>query len=358
MTGPGAPGTGRGARPAKDIVLHIGMAKSGSTAIQTALNGYRDGTTRYARLGRNHSVPMHTIFAAEPAQHKFHVRHGHDAATVAALREKHMTRLRRDLSTGPPRLILSGEGMSQMDAPDVAAMKRGLDPWCCSYRIIAYLRDPAGFMASHYQQLLKFGRCDFDITPPCYRAMFQAYVDLFEPGCIDWVRFDPAGFAQGSVVMDFAARLGLDHSRIDDVRANTSLSAEAAGLLLHWNLRGGAALGTPALVRARGLTVRQLAAWFPGRFGLTPDVTEQALDQDDLRWMEEQAGFALTARLVTDSEDGIGSQADLLDAGAGAATSLGARLRDVGLEPGPPDPAALVARLHAALLSGELLPDL
>lgn len=66
MTGPGAPGTVRRARTAKDIVLHIGMAKSGSTAIQTALNGYREGTTRYARLGRNHSIPMHTDVRRRP----------------------------------------------------------------------------------------------------------------------------------------------------------------------------------------------------------------------------------------------------------------------------------------------------
>lgn len=137
------------------------------------------------------------MFAADPAQHKFHVRHGHDATTVAALRESHMTRLRRDLSTGPPRLILSGEGMSQLDAPDVAVMKRWLDPWCRSYRIIAYLRDPAGFMASHYQQLLKFGRCDFDITPPCYRAMFSGLCGSVRTGLYRLGAVRPRRFRAG-----------------------------------------------------------------------------------------------------------------------------------------------------------------
>ena len=52
-----------------EIVLHISMHKTGSTAIQTALARYNKDGVRYAKLGRpNHSVSLMLAFDPEASR--------------------------------------------------------------------------------------------------------------------------------------------------------------------------------------------------------------------------------------------------------------------------------------------------
>ena len=49
----------------KEVLIHIGLHKTGTTAIQQSLKHYRDDTTRYAFFGErftNHSIIMKFIF--------------------------------------------------------------------------------------------------------------------------------------------------------------------------------------------------------------------------------------------------------------------------------------------------------
>jgi len=48
----------------KEVILHIGQHKTGSTSIQFNLQDFDDGKSRYAQLGHpNHSVPLFTFYS-------------------------------------------------------------------------------------------------------------------------------------------------------------------------------------------------------------------------------------------------------------------------------------------------------
>ena len=48
----------------KEVILHIGIHKTGSTSIQKALKGYnKDGVKAIGFEEENHSIPMYTIFS-------------------------------------------------------------------------------------------------------------------------------------------------------------------------------------------------------------------------------------------------------------------------------------------------------
>lgn len=50
----------------RTVYLHVGMHKTGSTAIQSAFSGFDDGKTKYADLGyQNHSIPFCTAFSGD-----------------------------------------------------------------------------------------------------------------------------------------------------------------------------------------------------------------------------------------------------------------------------------------------------
>ena len=59
----------------REVVIHIGHGKTGTTAIQEALHGYQDSSTRYACFPEvNHSGPMSAIFRKNPMSHSLYRR--------------------------------------------------------------------------------------------------------------------------------------------------------------------------------------------------------------------------------------------------------------------------------------------
>ncbi len=56
----------------KEVILHIGLHKTGSTSIQNALKGYnKNGVKSVAFEEVNHSIPMYTIFSEK--RYNYHI---------------------------------------------------------------------------------------------------------------------------------------------------------------------------------------------------------------------------------------------------------------------------------------------
>ena len=76
-----------------EVILHIGMHKTGSTSIQLSLNGYDDGETIYANLENiNHAFPIYTIFSAN--RYDYHWKNlGFNLSEIDSKKEKYLNLL-------------------------------------------------------------------------------------------------------------------------------------------------------------------------------------------------------------------------------------------------------------------------
>lgn len=338
------------------ILLHIGMHKTGTTSIQAGLAGFSDGHTRYAQLMRpNHSVDLITLFSERAADHPHFARLGAAGRqAVARQRAPLDQRLAAELATPERVLIFSGEALPFLNEAELAAMRDRLRAAADEVRCLAYLREPAGFASSAFQQRVKGGGTRFDISAPKYRDRFERFLNVFGPDKVDFAAFAPERFPDGCIVTDFCTRVGIDPAGIDKRRTNEAMSAEVVALLLGWNAEGVPGTGNPARVTARVRLIEALRGAFPGKFRFDAATVQEAIDRADCAWVEGVAGFALpaSAPAPTAGDTGVRSPEDLAALAEAARPRLVQLLQDHGLPPGGPRQpvTALMNRLYRTFL--------
>lgn len=178
------------------IFLHVGMHKTASTTIQAGLKDFTDGTTRYARLGpANHSVPMLTAFAADPAAHPYYTKRGIGPGEVAARRAKIRAILMDEIRSSERNLVISGEEMTVLGAADLRDMRDTLAPQARRLHILAYLREPVGYASSAFQQVSRQRKArTIRIPRPNYRRRFEPFTEAFGREAMEFVAFHPLPF--------------------------------------------------------------------------------------------------------------------------------------------------------------------
>ncbi len=269
------------------------MNKAGSSSIQASLRAYDDGRIRFLRLGApNHSKAISTLVMARPEQLNAYRIQGFSRERVQEEKRLFERRLAAELALEREIFVVSGEGIAELGRMDIAALQALFAANGLVARPIAYIREPVGFASSVFQQSVKFGGKDFVVTPPGYRNKFQKFLDLYGEGGVEFVEFARGSLRGGSVVADFAARIGAT-GPVEDAWVNERLAPEAVALLYFWNRESKGGAGSKAIVDARREVIRLLEAGFEGRFRLGPKALAAALDPPDIAWMEDKAGFAL-----------------------------------------------------------------
>jgi hypothetical protein len=318
----------------QNVFMHVGMPKAGSTSIQLSLQDYDDGTTRYARMGSAcHSARVMFAFVSDPEESGFLRRRDLDPERIARVRARCVGNIEREVALGRDALVISGEAIGSLRAPDIAAMDAFFTARGCRLTVFAYIREPVGFASSSFQQGVKAERETFDLRScrPGFRQRYQDFIDVLAPGQIRFLDFRRENLRGGSVVPDFAAAVGVDMGRVTEVRANESLSAGAVALLYFWNREREALPWGPENNIARSLMAKALSHHFAGKFRLSPSAFRSLVDDDDIAWMERAAGFPLRIDLdrtaADDDPEAIGSEADLAAARDAALPDL-ARLLD------------------------------
>lgn len=325
------------------IFMHIGMNKAGSSSIQASFDQFDDGTTRYARIGSpNHSVKIVSLFCQNPQQNVLLSKRNLNSAALARTQAADEALLRREIALGRDTLVISGEGIGHMKVPDITAMKTYFETHGCTLKLFAYIREPFGFASSAFQQRVKGNMSSFRVGLPHYREQFESFVDVFSPDDIEFVDFRQSKLCGGSVVTDFAARIGLDPlASIVEVRRNESLSATVVALLYFWNRERGDLGRDSATNVARQKLTEALRQRFPGKFRLSSTLVRNALDPDDVAWMERASGIGLRFELdkPQETEPGaIRSEDDLAAARDAAVPELAALLDELGIgRPRKPD---------------------
>ncbi len=325
------------------------MHKTGSSTIQTNLNAVRHHEGwRYIKVEKdkaNTNGAVHAMFSSHPAKYHTFRNHGANDEELrklgARLRRKLEARIRRATEE---TLILSAESLSIMDRQGIASLAEFLRPLVDEIRVIGYVRNPAEFISSNFQERVKHGKKTFRLSEcaPKYRTRFRKFDAVFGKKQVDVVKFDPRAFTNHCVVRDFCERTGISLPPGTVVKTvNEGLCARACALLFTY-YRFGPGYGVGKyVVRENRYIVRTLLAMKGAKFRLSgeiiaPELADQA---EDLAWMENRLGSALS-REAKPSADDVSREEDLLVVGLDTLREFGKRFGKItGTRP-PRLPAA------------------
>jgi len=280
---------------APQVILHIGMHKTGTTSIQATLQDFDDGGVRYARLNdQNHSIPIYSQFSSDKYDYHIHKGRGRGKEEIDKINASTIKDLEHELSLQRDTIIVSGEDISTLDPAGVEALITWLKPRVAGIRIIAYVRPPEGFASSGLQQYIMGGMRKISFPSPDYRKRFEAFVNNDDIDSIEFVEFGKDTLANGSVVSDFCSRVGIDERKLNEKRTNESISLQCTQLIYHFNRLGVPSKGSALLSNVRNHFTYRLRMEFKGeKFKIPDEWIWAGSDMEDLAWMEKVSGIAL-----------------------------------------------------------------
>lgn len=288
------------------IIVHVGMAKAGSTTLQTSLarsvDFLRDQGVLYPRPNSDdgHSL-LAPIVSGTTEPFLFTKGKYRSTGDFSKASQRFMKSIERQIVKEKPKvLILSSEYLSSTFCyTHASTLKDLLARWSTDIDIVIYLREPRSLYTSSLQQTLKFSS---RFTPPdqhtCqYRSFISHYDDVY-PGRVNIVLFDFAQFKNNCMVTDFMERflpdVGCDGLAQNVTKANVSPSCETTWIVrnyreVNFNDRDG-----ETIIQAYylGLLLDRLASqtnqWNKARLTEAASIEVLAQNHEDLVWLKQE----------------------------------------------------------------------
>lgn len=274
------------------VFLHIGMHKTGSTAIQSAFAGYETSRTRYADLGyENHSIPFYTAYSGQ--HHNYHIWRAAGLRPEEIEAQKDICRARIEAAVagaGKRNLIFSGEDISQLPRAGVEEIYALFARYDCDVQVIIYVREPVSFVQSNFQETIKVGRNPARPDLPEFRLRIEKFIETFGRDRVNIRLFDRAKLHGNDIVKDFSKVVGV-RAPVKGRNDNTSLSTEAIKILYLMNKFVPVLGENVDIVQARHRMLGHLSGIFSGRFELPEDLVAGALDPSDAEWLHAVSGI-------------------------------------------------------------------
>ena len=215
----------------KQVVLHIGMHKTGTTSVQSALSGYARRGVKYASFSEvNHSVPMHTIFSESRADYHVWKRRGFSPIQIEEERKKYLKILEDDVKDRScSRLIISGEDIGTLMPSDQSAIVQWFQDRRVDLKILALVRSPIAYASSVAQEIIRGGSTEIPLVRPHYKSRLDTFSKLLPVGSVVVGSYDDLS-SSGRLFSFFEKQLGVTLPR--NARLNQSRSLQAI-LLTH-----------------------------------------------------------------------------------------------------------------------------
>ncbi|WP_339934431.1 hypothetical protein [Vreelandella glaciei] len=334
------------------IIMHMEMHKTGFSSIQDTFSNILMPNVEHLSLGAaNYSGFISTVLSKEPENYHAHRRNGLNKKQVLELQQSYLEKLHKVLAgVRKSNALISAEDLSTFSKQysEVECLKKILSPYCRRIRIIGYVRPPASYMQSAFQQRMKGGGQNFfdlEKVYPYYQLSFEKMDAIFGKENVELIAFNRDSLHNGDVVQDFARRIGVTVEPRQIVRTNESLSLEATALLFAFRCFGDKPKGYKGYNRDNNLLIaklnelgnqkllfselalapvfeanRQDIEWISQRLGSSileePNITRQAIDcEQDLlssAYVNRLAIWHLHEQVVPSRKD-ITGLAQLID---------------------------------------------
>lgn len=250
----------------REIILHVGMHKTGSSAIQQAMYGYDDGATRYAHFPEpNHSHAMYSLFTEKPELYHIWRGQGLSQREVSEKLQAYGQLLEAELSSKNwSRLIISGEDMSVLTDTGKEKLLKYFLARGFAVRVIGFVRHPLQYAASFFQQHLKGGASRVELVYPKYRKRFRHFFEMLSEEAVTLVDYDSEATSRRDVLGAFFDQLDLAPAQpLAIERVNESLSLPAIKLLLCLNRQAFETTGSHRHMQARDLFIEAVRRVYP-----------------------------------------------------------------------------------------------
>ncbi|MDZ4295152.1 MAG: hypothetical protein U1C47_24910 [Hydrogenophaga sp.] len=288
----------------KRIVLHVGMHKTGSTAIQASLAGYRDGVFEYASLPPvveehrkhvyNHSFLINTAFDKDYNRTGRLRQFGIAACDFDRIRAQSRDALEACLRGCESEvLILSAEAITNFDLDSTRELCGLLRQYTSEIQVYAYIRDPSPYVKSVTQEVIKWGHVGDYLHPLSYRKNFDYIEKVFGAGNVSYRLYRREKLLNGDVVADFGSWIGLKKDPAHRLEVNVTLSTNAIRCIYAMNSYPMFSSGNGLLHNARHELLDVLGRLFPGEFEIPARMVAREVDIWDMAWMEARLGQSL-----------------------------------------------------------------
>jgi hypothetical protein len=254
-----------------DVVLHLGMGKTGTSSVQFFLRDHRDELAAHGLLypttpgrGRHHKLSLSVKSRPELARSPEWGRVGQ--TDPAKFRRVFRRRVLREIEeSGLTRVLFSDEVLFGSSYSTLRRLGKWTSRISGSLRGVVYLRRQDDHMVSRYQEEIKLGdvrrldawaRQDMSSLYD-YHARLRMHEELLTPIDLEVRRFERDRFPNGSILQDFLEAVGADPALAQlsqGKERNVALDAESLEFLRLLNLhRVEHESATPGLVDNRDL---------------------------------------------------------------------------------------------------------
>jgi len=223
------------ARAPRRLIIHAGMHKTGSTAIQYWLHRTKlPGVHYFKWRNANHSDLFVLLFEENPQDHPAFARPGYTREQAMKDRAAQKARIRRQIEGSRKALfVFSAERVSTAPKAAVRNMHAFFSPLFADIQVHVYVRKPSGFMTSMFQQHLKTGRIklSFGELWPSYRRRLGRLIKIFGRRNVHLRSYDQMVENGREIVGDFADWTGIPAAAPGNIVLNWSMSATGMALL-------------------------------------------------------------------------------------------------------------------------------
>ena len=305
----------------REIIIHFGTRKTGTSSIQQTLfdagDRLPDMAYVHGKLANSSLMVRNAFLSMDRLGKKLsedeEILQAHETGKSVVMAAMNRAARRSN------RLILSAEVISDFNPAEIDTMAQTLASFATQHRFVGYVRDPASYARSVFQQIVKTSLPNFSEIAgerPKAWTYFQIVDRLdarFGRDAVHAFAFDRGGFLNGDVVPHFLQEIGLDPAGIQVKRVNESLSMLAVKLLYVYRK-------SPLAAKAGGQTPRSRLGFLlaleglkgPGfAFHTLVEHRIEAHNQALFDWAEKRLDRPLP-RVSNQDDRGIRVEGDLL----------------------------------------------